>query len=384
LAFQHYALVESGYKDFDPGSLYALIDRMNPWANAMLAMTLQAINSKDTRVNDLIEIIKAKASQTATGAHWQDQFPDSINLSSTDFETAVVIQALANIDPASPLLTSGLRYLIANRQINGGWSSSYQTAWVLLASSEALKGTGDLQANFAFGASLNGAAIANGNAGGPNTLTPISAQVPLSQLNPDSGNSLRILREPGTGSLYYQAILQVDRPVETAQPLDNGLTISRSYYATDQPCQGNDCKPIDSIQLGNNHPPVLVKLTITVPEDMSYVVVDDSIPAGAQIFNQNLNTSAQAAQGGQPQTPLYDLRDPFSQGWGWWNFSEPSIYSDHIEWIAQSLPAGTYQLTYQLVPQTAGEFRLIPAHVYQNYSPEVEGSSAGGIFKILP
>jgi uncharacterized protein YfaS (alpha-2-macroglobulin family) len=81
---------------------------------------------------------------------------------------------------------------------------------------------------------------------------------------------------------------------------------------------------------------------------------------------------------------LYNQQDPFSQGWGWWNFSEPRIYSDHIQWIAQALPAGSYELTYQLVPQTAGEFRLIPAHVYQNYSPEVEGSSAGGIFKILP
>ena len=380
LVFQQYALLESGFRDFDPGTSYAFIDKLNPWAKAMLALSLQALNPKDNRTNDLMSNIKGKAIQTATGAHWQDQFPDGLNLSSTDFETAVVILALAKTDPASPYLTNALRYLIANRQTNGGWASGYQTAWVLMALSEALKGTGDLQASFAFSASLNNSPMAKGKAGGPDTLTPISAQVPLSQLNPDGGNTLRITRDPGPGSLYYQAFLQVNRPVDNTQPVENGLTISRSYYATDQPCQGNDCKPINTIQLGNNHPPVLVKLTVTVPEDMPYVVVVDNIPAGAQILNQSLNTSQ---QGGPPQ-PLYDLRDPFSQGWGWWNFSGPSLYSDHIQWTAQSLPAGTYQLTYQLVPQTAGEFRLIPAHVYQNYSPEVEGSSAGGIFKILP
>jgi alpha-2-macroglobulin len=380
LVFQNYALLESGYKDLDPGVTYGFRDKLNPWAQAMLVLSIQAVNPKDTRINDLMENIKGKARQTATGAHWQDEFPGSFNLSGPDFETALVILALAKTDPASPLLTNALRYLIANRQVNGGWSSSYQTAWVLMAMSAALKGTGDLQASFVFSASLNGAPLANGKAGGPDTLTPISAQVPLSQLNATGSNSLRITRASGAGSLYYQAFLQVKRPADTAQPVNNGLTISRSYYGTDQPCQGNDCKPIDSIQLGNNHPPVMVKLSITVPEDMPYVVVEDTIPAGAQILNQNLKTSQQ----GQPPAPLYNQQDPFSQGWGWWNFSEPRIYSDHIQWIAQSLPAGSYELTYQLVPQTAGEFRLIPAHVYQNYSPEVEGNSAGGIFKILP
>jgi hypothetical protein len=380
LVFQNYALLDSGYKDLDPGVAYGFRDKLNPWAQAMLVLSLQAVNPKDTRINDLMENIKGKAHQTATGAHWQDEFPDGFNLGGPDFETALVILALAKTDPASPFLTNALRYLIANRQVNGGWSSSYQTAWVLMAMSAALKGTGDLQASFVFSASLNDAPLANGKAGGPDTLTPISAQVPLSQLNPTGSNSLRITRASGAGSLYYQAFLQVERPADTAQPVNNGLTISRSYYATDQPCQGNDCKPIDSIQLGNNHPPVMVKLSITVPEDMPYVVVEDSIPAGAQILNQNLKTS----QEGEQPAPLYSQQDPFSRGWGWWNFSEPRIYADHIQWIAQSLPAGTYELTYQLVPQTAGEFRLIPAHVYQNYSPEVEGSSAGGIFKILP
>jgi hypothetical protein len=51
---------------------------------------------------------------------------------------------------------------------------------------------------------------------------------------------------------------------------------------------------------------------------------------------------------------------------------------------ATYLAAGTYELTYRLTPLQAGEFRLLPAHAYETYFPEVEGSSAGAVFRIDP
>ena len=79
----------------------------------------------------------------------------------------MVSYALARIDPASPLLTDALRYMVLQRRPTGCWSSSYESAWVLLALSQALKSTGDLQANFSYQASLNDALLASGSADGP-------------------------------------------------------------------------------------------------------------------------------------------------------------------------------------------------------------------------
>ena len=51
---------------------------------------------------------------------------------------------------------------------------------------------------------------------------------------------------------------------------------------------------------------------------------------------------------------------------------------------ADYLPAGTYVLTYTLVPLQAGEYRVLPAHAWQSFFPEVQGTSAGAVFEIKP
>ena len=104
--------------------------------------------------------------------------------------------------------------------------------------------------------------------------------------------------------------------------------------------------------------------------------MEDYIPAGAEVLNANLKTSQQGLQ-------QYDLRDPFSDGWGWWYFTDPQIFDDHIAWAVDYLPAGTYELTYLLVLNQPGQYKVIPSHAWQFYFPEVQGNSAGMTFEII-
>jgi uncharacterized protein YfaS (alpha-2-macroglobulin family) len=90
------------------------------------------------------------------------------------------------------------------------------------------------------------------------------------------------------------------------------------------------------------------------------------------------------AEPGVESSPLYSSSSPFSSGWGWWLFSEPQIYDDHIAWAADYLPAGTYELTYTLVALQAGQYRVLPARAWQFYFPEVQGNSAGSVFGVTP
>jgi len=384
LVLQNYALKQSGWSGFNPADLaglYDLRDKLNPWARALLSMTISAVDPKDERARTLLSDLEGSAVRSSTGAHWENTLPDGANLSSPNFNTAVVLLALAKQDPAVPVLADATLYLVAHRANNGCWASSYESAWVLMALGEVMKATGDLQANFAFSASLNGSPVLNGKAGGPDTLTAVTARLPLDKLNATASNPLQILREAGDGRLYYRAYLQLDRPVESAQPVTHGLTIGRSYTLGGQDCQKQTCALINGLKLGEINPPVIVRLTLNLPTDMQFLVVEDYIPAGTEIVDASLKTTQQIVK---PEELPYDPANPFGQGWGWWYFGDRKVYSDHIRWVGQSVPAGTYVLTYRLQTVQAGDFRVVPAHAYEYYFPEVEGSGAGSIFTIAP
>jgi uncharacterized protein YfaS (alpha-2-macroglobulin family) len=374
LAFVHYVLSQTGAGDLvGTTGLYEERSQMNPWSQALLAMTFESISPGDERVQTLYSDLESNAIRSATGAHWENQEPSWQNMSTTIQSTAVVLYALAKHDPASPLVADGLRYLMAHRDASGAWSSTYETSWILMALSEVMRGTGELSGDFDFSADLNNAPLVAGEASGTSQLTPVEATVPISSLYPHDPNSLMFVRGDGSGRLYYNAHLNVHRPVEDVAPLDKGINISRAYFTTAEECLGRDCPEIQSALAGEL---VTVRLTLTIPETTYYLLVEDFIPAGAEVLDTSLKTSQQSA------LQQYNPQKPFDQGWGWWYFNAPQIYDDHISWAVDILPAGTYELTYQLVTLQPGEFRVLPARAWQLYFPEVQGNSAGEIFEI--
>jgi uncharacterized protein YfaS (alpha-2-macroglobulin family) len=197
--------------------------------------------------------------------------------------------------------------------------------------------------------------------------------VPLGELYPDVPNSLVVERTVGQGRLYYAAHLSVNRPVEEVDRLENGFSLSRDYSIAGQVCPEEGCESVQGVQAGDL---INVRLTLVVPETAYYVIVEDYIPAGAEILDPSLLTSQQGVVGD------YDPNQPFSEGWGWWYFQDPQVYDDHIAWAADSLPPGTYELTYTLVTVNPGEYRVLPARAWQFYFPEVQGNSEGQVFEI--
>jgi uncharacterized protein YfaS (alpha-2-macroglobulin family) len=281
-----------------------------------------------------------------------------------------------------------VRYLAAHRNAHGLWSIGHENAWAMMALNAAMVGFGDLKADFAFHATLNGGPLASGDVSGNQVLTPTNAQVPLEFLSPTLPNLLTIQREDGVGRLYYRAVLNVNRPVEDVKPIDEGMRIDRVYVDSDCRASTSDsarpCPPLSTLQLGSDTP-VTAQLTLVLPHDSHYVMVEDFIPAGMEILNRSLKTSQQGIEETNASTQVqFDDRNPFADGWGWWLFHEPQIRDDGILFSADYLPAGTYVLTYTLIPLQAGEYRVLPAHAWESFFPEVQGTSAGTLFEIKP
>ena len=138
--------------------------------------------------------------------------------------------------------------------------------------------------------------------------------------------------------------------------------------------QSSDTSPIDAAQTGEMFK---VRVTITLPNDAYYLLVEDFIPAGTEILDTSLKTSQLGSVASN-----YDDRHPFDDGWGWWFFRPPQVYDNRISWAADYLPAGTYELTYSLTALQPGEYQVLPARAWQFYFPEVQGTSAGEVFSV--
>jgi uncharacterized protein YfaS (alpha-2-macroglobulin family) len=243
-----------------------------------------------------------------------------------------------------------------------------------------LRATGELSGDFAYSAELNSLPLSSGQAGGDGS--PVTSEVPVAKLYPEYPNALSIQRADGPGRLYYTAALNVNRPVEEAAPLDRGISISRAYYPYGEACAHvEDCAAISEAKAGDL---VKARLTLTLKNPAYYLLVEDYLPAGTEILNTGLKTTQQALLPEDQPRPLFDEEHPYDQGWGWWLFSAPRIFDDHIAWAVDYLPAGTYELTYYLSVLQPGEYRVLPARAWQFYFPEVQGNSAGEIFAIKP
>jgi uncharacterized protein YfaS (alpha-2-macroglobulin family) len=291
------------------------------------------------------------------------------------FNTAVVVYGLTQHDPASPTLPEAVRYLMAARGVDGAWASTYETSWAILSLTQVMKTSGELAGDFEFTAGLNGISLLEGSARGDAKLNPVNSVTPIHSLYPQDPNALILQRGDGPGRLYYTAHLNVLRPVEDVTSLDQGIRVSRAYETIDGDILGEvDGDAAASLQFSAGEP-VVVKVAIALKSAAYYLVIEDYIPAGAEILDANLKTS-------QRINAEYDPRDPFGAGWGWWYFNDPQVYDERIAWSVEYLPPGTYELTYTIILNQPGEYRVLPSRAWEFYFPEVQGNGNGAVFTI--
>ena len=371
-AFLIYALSYGGEGSIGEASrLFDERQSLSLYAKAYLAMALHTLDPNDPRAMELVNDLNSALIVSATGAHWEEDFDDWWNWNTDTRTTALGLMAMAQIDPDNPMIPNIVRWLMVAREADH-WETTQETAWSVMALTEWMVLTGELQPDYTFAVELNGEAVALED----NTATPENVKeteelrIEVAALLADEANRLVISRDAGPGNLYYTAHLTAYLLVPEVEPLDRGISVSRKYSLLSDP----DATPITEAPIGE---PVQVTLTIIAPNDLHYVVVEDPIPAGSDAVNPDLETTSQV--GTQPQLQ----RDrPLSQGWGWWWFSNVEMRDEKVVLYATYLPHGTYQFNYVIQPGLAGEYNVIPATAQEFYFPDVYGRSAGSIFTI--
>ncbi|MFO7321535.1 MAG: Ig-like domain-containing protein [Chloroflexota bacterium] len=371
-AFMLYALARTGAPDVArTATLYESRARLDHYARAFLALALHAIDPDDSRIDTLVSDLISAASLSATGAHWEEDTRDVWNWNTDTRTTAIVLEALVTLRPESDLIPNAVRYLMAARKADV-WETTQETAWAVMALTDWMMLTGELNPNYDFSATLNGETLAEATATLENVTEPTRLAVDLRELLRDEANRLVISRTDGDGILYYTAHLRAFLPVPEIEPLNRGIIVERRYTLAD----GSSAESITQARVGDV---IQVRLTVIAPNDLHYVVIEDPIPAGTDAINPELATSQQI--GTQPEL---NPQDPLSQGWGWWWFSNIEYRDEKVVLFSTYLPAGTYEYVYSIRAGLPGTYNVIPTTGYEFYFPEVYGRGAGMTFTIEP
>ncbi len=392
LAYMLYVLAEYGAAHDRPAAaaerlglavrLFEQRDLLDRYGQAMLAVALGLMEPEEkSRAGTLLDDLKGDAIVSAAGAHWEESQVDYWNMNTDVRSTAIVVWAMARLEPQSDLLPNAVRWLMAVRK-EGHWESTQDTAWSLMALVAYMRASGEMEGDFSYTVYLNGAALGSGDITKTNLSEPQRLRVEIARLLADQANRLVIERQSpkegqtGKGQLYYTAYLRYFLPADMIKALDRGIMVARQYSPADQPG-----KYLTGAQVGDV---ILVKLTIIAPTDLYYVVVEDPLPAGCEGIDTSLKTTSVVGQSPELHNLSLEQQDYWYRyyGWGWWWFSHTEMRDEKVVLFAEYLPRGTYEYTYMMRASVPGAFQVMPSNAYQMYFPEVFGRSDGAMFTV--
>ncbi len=362
LAFVHFVLSEVG--EGDPGrmsTLYDVRERLQNYAKALLAMAMHNVEPEDARISTLLDDLVGSAALGATGAWWQEPTVHWETLNTDIRSTAIILRAFVRIAPEQPLLPNVVRWLMSARNA-GVWANTQENAWSILALTDWMEATGELEGDFDFSVALNGEATEA-------TVTPetvresLELRTPLTQMLRDEANLLRFERGAGPGQLYYSASLGYSVDALDVAPLDRGIVVDRHFEMAGS--------PITQARVGD-----IFSATVTVvaPTSLVQVRVDVPIPAGTELVDPSLATMPQYDEFGNP-IQRFD--------WAAWYPTYKDFRDDRVALFDTFMEAGTYQYTFHLRATVPGEYSVLPAHAEMMYFTDVWGRSAGAAFRVV-
>jgi len=255
-------------------------------------------------------------------------------------DAAAMLALAAESSPRPSIIPALIDHVVAERA-KQKYTSTQDEAWILLAARALVQGGADhinLQVN---GTPHNG--IYSGRFTGEQiALTPISI------VNP--------------GNVPLEAsVTMVASPIDPLPAGGNGYTIERSYYRLD----GSEANVTEVTQ----NERFVVVLTITQVNDWAArVVVSDLLPAGFEIDNPRLMSSADLSNfSWLPQTQVAHLEfrdDRFVAAWD------------------QGSGESAMQLAYVVRAVTPGVYAHPAATVEDMYRPEFSARSAAGVMEV--
>lgn len=252
---------------------------------------------------------------------------------------------------------------LLNRQREGSWGNSYDTASALNAL-VAYSQTQAIPPNFTATAKLDRKTLLEAAFLGyrqPNA----SVSVPMADL-PKGKHNLH-LQKQGNGTLHYRVAYRYRLEGNPPGRL-NGLRVSRSLHPA------NDKKVLHQVGLFASNQPVSlapgqvfdVGVEVITDQPVDHVLITDPLPAGLEAIDANFQTT----------TPVFQAQSDS------WQITYQTIYRDRIFAYADHLEPGVYTLHYLVRSVTPGTFLWPGSEAHLQYAPEEFGRAAAATLKV--
>ena len=328
----------------------------NSWSTAMLIdwlsllQRLPDVADRDGKLHQAEQILRSRLTYQGTRLVFSTERDDYWwwLMGNADVNAARLLLIASKVpgwkDDAPRLLTG----LLA-RQQKGAWWTTNANAWGTLAVKrfgsqfETRPVTGQVQL-----------ALGAGKRSVPWT-TPQPAAVMLPW--PGRGQASLTLAQQGSGAPW--ATVQVLAAVPLGAPQAAGYRVKKTITPVQQSVSGQYSRG-DVLR---------VKLDISAQAGMTWVVVDDPVPAGASILGNGMGRDSQIATQGEQQSgdawPAYVER----------RFAGYRAYYQYV-------PRGGFSVEYNMRLNNAGVFRLPPTRVEALYAPDVFGAAPNPPFTV--
>ena len=350
-------------------------------AYALLGLLATGHDADHTAVRAMLNDLTARTIASANGNHWEDpRTPGSMH-NATVRITAIVLRALTEADPDHPLIEETTRWLALARSTDR-WKSSVERAQGMASLGAYAELTGETRGVYDYSVLVNADTVLEGRFDVPAGDYLDAASVALTDLRLGAVSRVQFERESGTpGRLYYGLNLRYVTPAAGIEALNRGFAVSHRYSLLEDPDT-----PITSAAVGDV---VRVTVTVVAPADRLFVRVEDSLPAGLEPIDPQLQIVPPwlREQLLEEQGELLRANAPgYCAPWYGWCFSpweQVDLRDDRLVLQASRLQQGVHEYVYYARATTPGDFFVAPAHAEETYLPEVFGRSDSSRFTVL-
>lgn len=292
--------------------------------------------------------------------------------------TAFALRALQAIDPRNRLTEPTANWLIKNRR-GAQWSNTRDTAITLLALTDYLKKSGELNAEGEYSVAVNGAEITSKKFTAKEALNAPSRFAIDAKLLRDGANEIRIVRKSGQAPLYFAAEATFFSLEEPVAPAANEIFARRQYFRMIPKAtllKGNDYERVplkdgDSINSGER---LEVAILIESKNNYEYLVFEDLKPGGLEAVQIRSGEGAFARQVKPASAAREELTEDDYTNDRRWIYQE--MRDRKVATFIDQLPQGFWELRYELRAEAPGKFHALPTLGHAMYVPEIRCNTA--------
>jgi alpha-2-macroglobulin len=375
-AFALYSLATAGYGDLEATrALAAQADKLDTFSQAGLALALQKLGAT-AGAQKLLATLAKSAVVDKELVSWPNGAEDGHyhqkTMASTTRSTALALEAFVQIQSNHPLVPGIVHYLVSQRR-GQGWGSTNETSFTILALTDYLLANDTAGGQTSYQVEINGQVLASGVLGKGQPAVSIEIPVVNGAVLLRGANTVRIV-QAGSGRLYYSLTSRLYRP-QAAIDSSGAVSVARAYVDphTNTVISG-------AVKAGQV---VQVQLTVNMPEDGFYMLVEDKLPGGLEALNEQLSTTSHDTTA-VSNCYAYDSECGWRQYFHWKNYgyNNKEIRGDRVSFFITELSQGQHRFSYYARATQAGQFVALPAEASAMYDPSVWGRSASSGVKV--